>query len=118
MDDLIAGTGVAFRALALPSFMDNLLRQVRVIKEQGMFSHRARRIRRHGPRHAGHDDREGQRPGQRDSPHRAERGRLPHHVPAVVRGHLQARRAGHLVGYMYQEWTKRLHLGKGAMNGI
>lgn len=37
MDDLIASTGVAFRALTAPSFMDNLLRQVRVIKEQGMF---------------------------------------------------------------------------------
>jgi uncharacterized protein YbjT (DUF2867 family) len=37
MDDLIAGAGVAFRALAMPSFMDDLLRQVRVIKEQGMF---------------------------------------------------------------------------------
>ncbi|MFI1097904.1 NAD(P)H-binding protein [Streptomyces sp. NPDC020917] len=37
MDDLIAGTGVAFRALALPGFMDNLLRQARAIKEQGVF---------------------------------------------------------------------------------
>jgi uncharacterized protein YbjT (DUF2867 family) len=37
MDDLIASTGVAFRALTMPSFMDNLLRQVRVIKEQGLF---------------------------------------------------------------------------------
>lgn len=37
MDDLIAGTGVAFRALALPGFMDNVLRQARVIKEQGAF---------------------------------------------------------------------------------
>jgi uncharacterized protein YbjT (DUF2867 family) len=37
MDDLIAGTGVAFRALTMPAFMDNMLRQVRVIKEQGMF---------------------------------------------------------------------------------
>lgn len=37
MDDLIAGTGVAFRALTMPSFMDNRLRQTRVIKEQGMF---------------------------------------------------------------------------------
>ncbi len=37
MDDLIAGTGVAFRALTAPSFMDNLLRQARVIKEQGAF---------------------------------------------------------------------------------
>jgi uncharacterized protein YbjT (DUF2867 family) len=37
MDDLIAGTGVALRALTMPSFMDNLLRQARVIKEQGMF---------------------------------------------------------------------------------
>ena len=35
MDDLIASTGVAFRALTMPSFMDNLLRQVRAIKEQG-----------------------------------------------------------------------------------
>ena len=37
MDDLLASTGAAFRALAMPSFMDNLLRQTRVIKEQGMF---------------------------------------------------------------------------------
>lgn len=35
MDDLIASTGVAFRALTMPSFMDNLLRQTRAIKEQG-----------------------------------------------------------------------------------
>jgi uncharacterized protein YbjT (DUF2867 family) len=38
MDDLIAGTGVAYRALANPSFMDNLLRQVRSIREQGVFT--------------------------------------------------------------------------------
>lgn len=38
MDDLIAGTGVAFRALAMPSFMDNLLRQAQMIKEQGVFA--------------------------------------------------------------------------------
>lgn len=37
MDDLIAGTGVAFRALTMPSFMDNLLRQVGAIKERGAF---------------------------------------------------------------------------------
>jgi uncharacterized protein YbjT (DUF2867 family) len=37
MDDLIAGTGVALRALTMPSFMDNLLRQVQAIKEEGMF---------------------------------------------------------------------------------
>ncbi|MFB9836740.1 NAD(P)H-binding protein [Actinoallomurus acaciae] len=37
MDDLIAGTGVAFRALTMPGFMDNMLRQARVIKERGMF---------------------------------------------------------------------------------
>ncbi len=37
MDDLIASTGVAFRALTMPSFMDNLLRQARVINEQGLF---------------------------------------------------------------------------------
>jgi uncharacterized protein YbjT (DUF2867 family) len=37
MDDLIANTGVAFRALTMPSFMDNFLRQVEPIKNQGMF---------------------------------------------------------------------------------
>jgi uncharacterized protein YbjT (DUF2867 family) len=37
MDDLIAGTGVAFRALAMPSFMDNLLRQTTLIATRGMF---------------------------------------------------------------------------------
>ena len=38
MDDLIAGTGVAYRALANPSFMDNLLRQVHSIRDQGVFT--------------------------------------------------------------------------------
>jgi uncharacterized protein YbjT (DUF2867 family) len=37
MDDLIASTGVGYRALTMPSFMDNLLRQVESIKHQGMF---------------------------------------------------------------------------------
>jgi uncharacterized protein YbjT (DUF2867 family) len=37
MDDLIASTGVSLRALTMPSFMDNLLRQVEPIKRQGMF---------------------------------------------------------------------------------
>jgi len=37
MDDLIASTGVAFRALANPSFMDNLLRQTASIKNDGVF---------------------------------------------------------------------------------
>src|SRR4030095_9435445 len=37
MDDLIARRGVSFRALTLPSFMDNLLRQVETIKSQGVF---------------------------------------------------------------------------------
>jgi uncharacterized protein YbjT (DUF2867 family) len=37
MDDLIASTGVAYRALAMPSFMDNLLRQVDAIKNRGVF---------------------------------------------------------------------------------
>jgi uncharacterized protein YbjT (DUF2867 family) len=37
MDDLIASTGVAFRVLTAPSFMDNMLRQVRAIKDQGMI---------------------------------------------------------------------------------
>ena len=38
MDGLIEGTGAAYRALALPFFMENLLRQAQAIKEQGMFS--------------------------------------------------------------------------------
>ena len=38
MDDLIASTGVPYRAVANPSFMDNLLRQVESIKTQGIFS--------------------------------------------------------------------------------
>jgi uncharacterized protein YbjT (DUF2867 family) len=37
MDDLIAGTGVAYRALANPSFMDNVAAQAVAIKNQGMF---------------------------------------------------------------------------------
>lgn len=37
MDDLIASTGVSYRALAMPSFMDNILRQVEPIKGLGMF---------------------------------------------------------------------------------
>lgn len=37
MDDLIAKTGVHYRALANPSFMDNVLRSVRSIKGQGAF---------------------------------------------------------------------------------
>jgi uncharacterized protein YbjT (DUF2867 family) len=37
MDDLIASTGVSYRALTMPSFMDNLLWQVEPIKSQGLF---------------------------------------------------------------------------------
>jgi len=37
MDDLIAGTGVSFRALTMPSFMDNIVRQVGPIKNRGVF---------------------------------------------------------------------------------
>jgi uncharacterized protein YbjT (DUF2867 family) len=37
MADLIASTGVDYRALAMPSFMTNLLTQVEPIKSQGMF---------------------------------------------------------------------------------
>jgi uncharacterized protein YbjT (DUF2867 family) len=36
-DDLIASTGVSYRALTMPSFMDNLLRQTGAIKHQGRF---------------------------------------------------------------------------------
>lgn len=38
MDDLIASTGVAYRALANPSFMDNLLDEVDALRENGVFS--------------------------------------------------------------------------------
>ena len=37
MDDLLMQTGVAFRGLAMPSFMDNVARQAGSIKDQGMF---------------------------------------------------------------------------------
>ncbi len=37
MDDLIASSGVSYRALTMPSFMDNILRQVATIKNQGLF---------------------------------------------------------------------------------
>jgi uncharacterized protein YbjT (DUF2867 family) len=37
MDDLIASTGVAYRALTNPSFMDNIAAQATAIKNQGMF---------------------------------------------------------------------------------
>ena len=37
MDDLIAGTGVAYRALTMPSFMDNLIWQAVPIKTKGVF---------------------------------------------------------------------------------
>jgi uncharacterized protein YbjT (DUF2867 family) len=38
MDDLIAGTGVAFRALTMPAFMDNVLRQAQTITERGVYA--------------------------------------------------------------------------------
>ncbi|MGW1619672.1 NAD(P)H-binding protein [Streptomyces sp. NPDC002172] len=38
MDDLIAGTGVAYRALACPSFFENLLEEADSIREQGVFT--------------------------------------------------------------------------------
>jgi uncharacterized protein YbjT (DUF2867 family) len=38
MDDLIAGTGVPYRALTMPSFMENTLRQAGPIGAQGVFS--------------------------------------------------------------------------------
>ncbi|GAA3524121.1 NAD(P)H-binding protein [Amycolatopsis ultiminotia] len=37
MDDLLADTGAAFRALAMPTFMDNLARQAPLIREKGVF---------------------------------------------------------------------------------
>ncbi len=37
MDDLIASSGVAYRALTNPSFMDNVARQAESIRNQGVF---------------------------------------------------------------------------------
>jgi uncharacterized protein YbjT (DUF2867 family) len=37
MDDLIASTGVSYRALTMPSFMDNLRTQIEAIRSQGVF---------------------------------------------------------------------------------
>lgn len=38
MDDLIAGSGVAYRALANPSFFENLLEEVDSIRDKGVFT--------------------------------------------------------------------------------
>jgi len=38
MDDLIASSGVSYRPLTMPSFMDNLLRQAESITKDGVFS--------------------------------------------------------------------------------
>lgn len=38
MDDLLAGSGVAYRALANPSFFENLLEEAASIREQGVFT--------------------------------------------------------------------------------
>jgi uncharacterized protein YbjT (DUF2867 family) len=38
MDDLIASTGVPYRALANPSFMDNIARQTALIRDQGVVT--------------------------------------------------------------------------------
>ena len=38
LDDLIASSGVGYRALTMPSFMDNIARQAELIKNQGFFT--------------------------------------------------------------------------------
>ena len=38
MDDLIAGTGVRYRAVVCPSFMDNTARQAATIRDQGVLT--------------------------------------------------------------------------------
>ncbi|MFD4629302.1 NAD(P)H-binding protein [Streptomyces sp. NPDC058284] len=38
MDDLIAGTGVAYRALANPSFYENVLEEAESIRDKGVFT--------------------------------------------------------------------------------
>ncbi len=47
MDDLIASTGVHYRALAMPGFMDNMLLQVEAIRNQGTFFSTLSGDRRH-----------------------------------------------------------------------
>ena len=37
MNDLVKSTGVSYRALTMPSFMDNIIRQLEPIKNEGMF---------------------------------------------------------------------------------
>lgn len=37
MDDMLMASGAAFRGLAMPSFMENIVRQAGVISEKGMF---------------------------------------------------------------------------------
>ncbi|TGN42945.1 NmrA family transcriptional regulator, partial [Paracoccus liaowanqingii] len=37
MDDMLMETGAAFRGLAMPSFMDNMLRQAVSIRDQGLM---------------------------------------------------------------------------------
>ena len=37
MDDMLMETGVSYRALAMPSFMDNVLRQAASIRDSGVF---------------------------------------------------------------------------------
>ena len=65
MDDLIAGTGVGYRALTMPSFMDNILRQVEPIKNQGMFfSPISGRSQASDLRHARHRRRRRQAPAR------------------------------------------------------
>jgi uncharacterized protein YbjT (DUF2867 family) len=38
MDDMIAATGVSYRALTMPSFMDNMLRHAGSIRDRGLLS--------------------------------------------------------------------------------
>ncbi|WP_405666078.1 NAD(P)H-binding protein [Streptomyces sp. NBC_01166] len=46
MDDLIAGSGVAYRALANPSFFENLLEEAGSIREKGVFTDAVRADRK------------------------------------------------------------------------
>ncbi|CAN3985516.1 NAD(P)H-binding protein [Kitasatospora purpeofusca] len=46
MDDLIAGSGVAYRALACPSFFENLLEEAGSIRADGVFTDTVRADRR------------------------------------------------------------------------
>lgn len=95
MDDLLASTGAHFRALTMPSFMDNLLRQVEPIRTQGVFfspicqPDQERLLGSDGAGDGGHDVGERSRPRQRGATDT--RVDDAHDFPPMVRGSIETR---------------------------